>query len=137
MSPNATVPISARTVSEKARSKRRSYSSMLHGDGSKHLDELDPELLGLECEQRAADTVMADPVEGLGRRGDQRPRLEVLLSERPECERGVLAAAPGQREPGHQPIMSRLCQRARSAPFDRDEVEALIELVIDGRTPDG
>ena len=51
MSPNATVPISARIVSEKACSKRRSYSSMLHGKGSKHLDEFDPEPLGLECEQ--------------------------------------------------------------------------------------
>src|SRR5579871_5913489 len=36
-------------------------------EGEQHFDQLDSEPPGLEGEQRAADTVMADPIEGLRR----------------------------------------------------------------------
>jgi hypothetical protein len=72
-----------------------------------HLDERNPECLGLPREQLAPNAVHADPFVALGQGCDQRLRREQLAAKRPEGERRVLAAAPGKRKGRPRPLCKR------------------------------
>ena len=68
------------------------------GGRDHYFDKRDPERVRLVREKLTADPVDADPVVGLGDRRDQRFGFSAVTTERPEGERGVLAATPGQCE---------------------------------------